>query len=593
MFRTGMLSVLLLPVHLWAADASCPLTVQIRDYQPKACYHQFNSQQCVDRCEGADPGFVAGCFRQLSLPCTISQRLLNTVPSSQARPPYRWIHVADLLADPTLVSGLQVVQQQLYTSLFNEFVLPPPEQGFSPASDELRKENFRLALMGSVTAATEPLKQAGLYRRLVLGRQLEAELTGKIAYLKQQTDEFPYFSHAERQRVKADIDVLVANQLKFWQIVAGSTVDTVVSSRLKQLNQRLSRFASTVAELSSPLQLVMLQKAAVLNRLAPVAVRHCDSSATTVCHTPLVKASDLLKQDLQLNEFERMLTMLGNEALTLKQALDHQFQPQDPFALRRPDFAGFINKHWRGFQTAPADASLAQLATAIHVAFNIRNQQGSEFYHQLTQDLPAAQPGFNAIAAIGNKPVLLCSEQSRIAPELQQISRDVQGVASEALALIRDMLSNGRTEEKTDRLNYLMVRLQQLTQRSNLLATVDQFTDDRLVHVSWQLGAAPAPNNSQLALEYLEYDGMFWLPSMSATPQEVIPAIADISNLYGSLLPAAAGPASSQGDLDLVIRHSPYFGCQAANKELRMVIRLTDKAGNVSRQALQTTFAQL
>ena len=29
---------------------------------------------------------------------------------------------------------------------------------------------------------------------------------------------------------------------------------------------------------------------------------------------------------------------------------------------------------------------------------------------------------------------------------------------------------------------------------------------------------------------------------------------------------AAAGPASFQGDLALVVRHSPYFGCQASNK---------------------------
>lgn len=591
MRRTGMLSaLLLLPVQLWAAETSCPLTVQIRDFQPKSCYHNFNTQQCVDRCEGADPGFTASCFKAVTLPCAVTDRLLSTAPGRQQRPPYRWIHVADLLADARLVSELQLVQQQLYTSLYNEFVLPPPEQGFSPASDELRKENFRLALMGSVTAATEPLKQAGLYRRLVLGRQLEAELTGKIAYLKQQTDEYPYFSSSERQRVKADIDLLAANQLKFWQITAAATADSVVSSRIKQLNQRLARFATSVAGLNSRLQAVMLQKSALLDQYAPVALRLCQSG---VCHNPIVKASDILAQDQQLNEFERYLTMLSNEALALQQSLDHQFQPQDPFALRRPDFAGFINQHWRGFQTAPADATLAQLATAIHVAFNIRNQRGDEIYQNLSSGLGPALQGFNTLAAIGSKPVLLCSEQQRLAPELQQISLDVHGFATEALALIRDMLSNGRTEEKTDRLAYLMVRLQQLTQRSNLLASVDQFSDDRLVQVSWQLGPVASRSNSQIALEYLEYDGMFWTPAMSATPQQVIPAIADISNLYGSLLPAAAGPASFQGDLALVVRHSPYFGCQASNKTLRMVIRLTDKAGNVSRQALQTTFDQL
>lgn len=590
MRKAGIFSALLaLPMQLWAMETSCPLTVQIRDFQPKSCYHNFNSQLCMDRCEGADPGFTSSCFKQISLPCAVTNRLQNTAASRQVRPPFRWIHVADLLADGQLVSELQLVQQQLYTSLFNEFVLPPPEQGFSPASDELRKENFRLALMGSVSAATEPLKQAGLYRRLTLGRQLETELTAKITYLKQQTDEFPYFSYQDRLRVKGEIDTLVANQLKFWQITAAASVDTVVSSRIKQLNQRLSRFASSVASLDNRLQTVMLRKAAVLDQYAPVAVRLCN---TGICHTPLSKAADVLVQDQQLNEFERYLTMLGNEALTLQQALDHQFQPQDPFALKRPDFAGFINQHWRSFQTAPADATLARLATAIHVAFNIRNQQGSEIYQTLSQDLTALE-GFSSIAAIGSKPVLLCSEQQRLAPELQQISLDVHTVATEALALIRDMLSNGRTETKTDRLNYLMVRLQQLTQRSNLLAAVDQFSDDRLVQASWQLGAVATAPGSQLQLEYLEYDGMFWIPSMSATPQEAIPALAEISNLYGSLLPAAAGPASVQGELNLAIRHSAYFACQASNKTLRMVIRLTDQTGQVRRQALQTTFDQL
>jgi hypothetical protein len=594
--RKILLSGLLtLPWQLLAQQQMCETTLQISHYQPQSCYYQYQQAQCQDVCSTADPEFNPSCFKQLALPCSLKTELLATAPGRQQRYPYRWVHLADLLAYPQLISELHLFQSALYAELYHEFVKAPAEVGFSPASDELKKENFRLSALTGLSAMTDPLRYAGLYRRYSLGKALESSFQHNLLYLKSQIDRYPYYQNAERLQLRTELDSLANNQLRFWQLTAASSLDAVLSSRIKQLNQRLEKYADTIRKLSPAHQQLLLAKSAVLEPFHPAAIQPCHN---TICVNAIVKDSqDLLAQDGRLNQFEKLLTMLSNEALVLLQAYNDNYQPKDPTALTRPDFAGFVQKQWQSYLSAPSDTALQKLGTAINVAFTVQNVSGAEVFASLAATATETVQGFSTLAAYQQQPVLLCQQQRSIAPELQQIQQQMHQLAGEGRSIIRLMLKQGHSAELLSRLQEVMARISQLVARSNAIATVDQFNTDRNIHISWDLQSAAAGSLSTaattVAIEYLEYDGMFWLPSMSATVQQLIPTITDISTLHGSLLPAAIGPGSPMHELDLVIRQTPYSGCQPGNKELKLVVRITDPTGDSQRKVLIAQLEQL
>ncbi len=579
-----------------ALDNTCDASFQVVNYTPQVCYSEYNSNTCVDTCEAADPEFQPLCFKSLSIPCDTLTDLRETATGFQQRENYSWFHVSDLLTYEALLSDLNIFQQQLYIELYAEFINPPSYFGFSPASDQFRRENFRLALLSSLERLTTPLRYAAVYRRFTLGVSLENTLNNSFSEMFRQIDTFPYFSSTQKSELKTELNSARARQVRFWQLLKNYEAEKIASGRVNLLNRRIETYVSTLKLLPIELQDKLINKSSNLPDDINVQLVKCGND---ICFNKIVAPSNALFYpdfDLQLLNFERVLVALSNEAAAFTNVYDGDYQVIEPSLLKSPDFAGFINNKLADYKALRSHVNLERLATAINIAYLSKNQTGKEILARLAQQSDTTENmGLSSIAALDKKPILLCKEFREINPELSSIQQESFDLALQGREMISLITQGGYTQALMDQLTSLITRLNELAARSVVIANIEQFTDDRLLTMNWSLFDLHELNeNKQLIeIEYFEYNGMFWTPTMSAGLSELFPAIESIGTSINSMLPNGIATNSPLNDLQITLKQSAYNACSLNNQEINMVIKVTDEQGSISRQVLTSKFEQI
>ncbi|MFC3033719.1 hypothetical protein ACFOEE_14440 [Pseudoalteromonas fenneropenaei] len=576
------------------ANNQCSVNLQLVNYAPQSCYAEFNAQSCQDVCIGADPEFNQACFKALSLPCDVASDMAAQATGRQQRGSYTWYHVSDLLKYPALLTELHIFQAELYRTLYNDFVFVPGDGGFSPASDQLRRENFRLALITKLGTLTEPLRYAGLYRRYTLGVQLEQELQQQLAAMNGQIARFPYYSLAQKAALQDELKTLADQQIRYWTLLKKYSPTQITQSRVSHLNKRMSSFAAELAKLPSAQQNKILAKLAAL---APYYDMQLSACGEQYCYQALSTTGFTAELDEKLVYFELLLGNLNNEVQALSNAYNENYQYIPPTLIKRPDFGGFVSGQMQQYQQKPSLHALTRLETAINVAFLLQGRTGQEVLAALqAQTVGEPIQALTSLASFEQQPVLLCQEFSRIAPQMQAIQLESFELAKQARELI-DLIITTWDDSLLEQLTAIVNRLNLLAMQSNQIATVDQFSTDRTIAVNWNLsehlGGRLATENQLIELEYLDYDGMFWTPNMSATIPELFPDIAELSTMTGTLLPKGVGNSAAVNNLQLVLQQSPYSACATGNKVINAVVKLTDHNGVTSRRVLTATLDQM
>ena len=581
---------------VYAQGQVCSTNFQLVHYSPQICYSEFNEDTCSDLCIAADPEFSPQCFKSLELPCEVVTDLQNTAKGYQQRENYSWFHVSDLLTYPNLLSELHVFQQELFDELYGEFINKPKYFGFSPASDEFRRVNFRLDILSKVDQLASPLRFAGLYRRYSLGLALETQLNDSLLKINADIDHFPYFNNTQRQDLKSEIDSVLAVKTRYWDLLKRYSPEKISASRVGHLNRRLKTLSRLVATLPAELQDNMIEKSARLTPYVDVNLAKCEQG---ICYNPIVApvATPFYPDfDYQLLKFEQVLTSLNNEASALTNIYNDDYQVIDPGQLRRPDFAGFVSQKLADYKSLRTHANLERLATAIAIAFLSKNQTGKALLAELTERSDVTQNvGVTSLSSFDREPILLCKEFKKINPEMARIQEESFEISKQARALLTRMLTEGFSLELLAQIEALVQRLNELAQRSMIISNVEMFAKDRLITINWDLFNDTGLNHADLLieLEYLEYNGMFWTPKMSLSLPELFPSIHSAGTMPSSILPSGIALNSQLNNLQMTFSQSAYHACSANNEVVNAVVKVTDEHGIVSRQVLTANFEQL
>ncbi|WP_211059293.1 hypothetical protein [Pseudoalteromonas sp. MMG005] len=580
----------------YAQEPMCSASFQLVNYSPQKCYSEFSESDCTDVCAAADPEYSPQCFKSLDLPCDVISGLHSTGKGFQSRDDYSWFHVSDLLTYPELISELHIFQQELFDELYGEFVNKPKYFGFSPASDEFRRVNFRLDVLTKLDSLASPLRFAGLYRRYSLGLLLEEQLNRAIIDIKFNIDKYPYFDTAQRQSLKAEIDSVLTVKLRYWDLLKRYTPEQISSSRVGHLNRRVRTLSRLINVLPLALQDKMLEKSQLLTPHINIELKKCD---TGICYTKITAPEAMPfypEFDYRLLKFEQVLTALNNEASALTNIYNDNYQVIEPRLLRQPDFAGFVSSKLVDYKALRSQANLERLATAIDIAYLSKNQTGKAVLAALTERSDVTDNmGVTSLSAFGTQPILLCQEFRKINPEMAAIQDEGFTLATEARSLLSLMIRDGYTAELLTQLEAIIARLNQLAARSQVISNVEMFDKDRLVTIDWDLFEASALTHSRevIELEYLEYNGMFWTPNMSRTLSEIFPSIYHAGTMSGSLLPSGVTANSQLNNLQITFSQSAFHACSANNATINAVVKVTDGQGTVSRQVLTANFDQL
>ncbi|WP_440056733.1 hypothetical protein ACSLBF_17785 (plasmid) [Pseudoalteromonas sp. T1lg65] len=580
---------------VFAENASCNTKFQVRHFQPQVCYSEYNAQSCVDVCSTATPAIKSECFREMPLPCEVVDSMRSTARGFQTEGSESWFHISDLISYRGLYTDLGIFQVPLYKELYNDFISTPGEFGFSPASDELRRQNFRLDLLSRIERQADSLRYAAVYRRYSLGLELEEQLNQTLLNMFSQVDNYPYFSSAQKKSLKTELSESSSRQQRLWNILKRYSLDTIATSRLGKLNSRMSTFAKHVGQLPADLQETILHKAQILNQYVDVSLASCDSG---ICFNT-VKASQETpfypNFDNRLTYFEQTLLQLSDEAAALTYVYDGDYQLTPPGQSRVVNLAGFVSDKFSDFRAHRTESSLERLATAINIAYLTGSQRSKETLNHLTEIADVkSNAGLTTLATLDNKPILLCKEFNKLSPEMAKITSDSHELAK----TIKEMIYR-LDEDDSETLIYViqekLAQLSRLTVRSQAIANVELFAEDRILTINWELFDPSVINTSDLLIEveYLDYDGMFWTPRMSSNLSEVFPSIDVLGTMTNSLLPIGVGMNSPLNNLKLRIKQSAFHACAESNQQVNMVVKITDQQGIVSRQVLTATLEQI
>ncbi|WP_105167000.1 hypothetical protein [Pseudoalteromonas sp. T1lg23B] len=596
-FSVAFLLVNTFSAHSALASAgNCPAKFQVRHFQPQVCYSEYDQSSCSDVCAAATPATQPACFKELSLPCDVVADMRSTAQGYQQEGGQTWFHVSDLLSYTPLHTELNVFQASLHYELYQDYINTPGNFGFTPASDELRKQNFRLDLLGRLDREATALRYAAVYRRYSLGVELEERLNETFAQMMSDIDRFSYFNATEKQSLKDELSDNLSGQVRMWELLKRYSLETIANSRVRHLNRRMTTYVSLIQNLPTDLQDIMINKSTVLDKHLNIAVARCDQG---VCFNEIVAPQGTPfypNFDHRLSYFEQSLVALANEASALSYVYDGDYQLVPPQQLRFPDLAGFVSNKLSDYRAERTDVNLERLATAINVAYLGRNSSGQQTLASLSQiaDVQNNQ-GLVTLETLAGKPILLCKEFNKISPEMTQIQTESFELANEANRLLDIMLNLDYSEELMLQIEEIILKLEALAMRSQTIANVRQFDEDRILTINWQLFDLPEMNSDELLIEveYFDYNGMFWIPRMSVNMSELFPSIDGLSTSTNSLLPNAVGINSPLNNLQLKVRQSAFHGCSENNQQINMVVKITDGQGIVSRQVLTATLEQI
>ncbi|MCF6436396.1 hypothetical protein [Pseudoalteromonas sp. MMG022] len=579
-----------------ASSGNCPTKFQVRHFQPQICYSEYDLSSCSDVCAAATPTTQPACFKELSLPCDVVADMRQTAEGYQQEGGQTWFHVTDLLSYTPLHTQLNVFQASLHYELYQDYINSPGNFGFTPASDELRKQNFRLDLLGRLERESTALRYAAVYRRYSLGVELEDRLNETFAQMMSDIDQFSHFNAAEKQDLKDELSNNLSSQVRLWELLKRYSLETIANSRVRHLNRRMTTYVSLVQNLPTDLQDIMINKSAVLDEYINTAVARC---AQGVCFNEITAPQGTPfypNFDHRLSYFEQSLVALANEASALSYVYDGDYQLVPPQQLRFPDLAGFVSNKLSDYRAERTDVNLERLATAINVAYLAKNSSGQQTLANLSQVADVVNnQGLVTLETLAGKPILLCKEFNKISPEMTRIQNESFALAIEANRLLDIMLNLDYSEELMLQIEEIILKLETLAMRSQAIANVRQFDEDRILTINWQLFDLPEMNSDELLIEveYFDYNGMFWLPRMSSNLSELFPSIDGLSTSTNSLLPNAVGINSPLNNLQLKIRQSAFHGCSENNQQINMVVKITDEQGIVSRQVLTATLEQI
>lgn len=576
-----------------AMAQSCAASIQLTDYTPAVCYYDFDEQSCVDSCSAADPQFQSSCFTEVELPCDIKNDLYTTAAGFQQRGSYSWVHISDLLSFEALRSDLHIIQQENYQTLYENFLIFPTNDVFSEANQQIKKENFRLHMFDESKRVTSPLNEAGLFRRLSLGRSLEGEVNDELTDINNKINLFPLFNSSEKSTLVSEIESIKNSQLLYWNFLARYPANSVAASRVSYLNTKVTQFVNALNELDEVKQAYLLNKAAFLTQSSGVNFRLCQAGGNTVCYDSIVNddpANFYNGKDQILTYFEETLFLLAKEAEALKLSYDPDLNPGTPGSFPAPDFTGFINDKLTAYNANPSLEALDRLESAINIAFMQQGITGNELFEQLKQSADSHIEGTAFLAKVDNKSPVLCSDYQTLDPQVADIQTEMFNKSNEARDILKTMRDEGRSPELMAQLMAILARINELTALGNRIFSIDRFSDDRNVNVLWRLDPAQLTDfdgdSESVKLEYIALDGMFWIPSMSIQLQQLMPTVEGLATMKGSLLPSASGKISGLRSLQLTLRQSPYASCTQGNEEVKMVVSTKDKNGNTKRHAL-------
>lgn len=568
---------------------TCEAKIKLTNYTPSLCYKNYNHETCQDQCKVASPSLMKSCFSSINLPCSIKEQLYDNAKGKEQDNLDTWVHISDLISEASTNKKTYIQQQTIYQDLYREYIEAPAIEYISDTTLAQKKSQFRLNQFDAVTRITLPLNQAGNNRSLTLGEALAQDVDAELAAVFQNVHAFELFSDEEAQALNLELSQLSASRLLFWNLLNSISRDDARDSRIFIINFKLEQYISQLNTLVGRKFDLMLNKSLILNKVADFNIRPCEQTPSQACYTPMDNPSRFFWGDDQaLNYVDEWLQLLNGELSAISISYDHKLNPGT--ALPSPNFATVMSEQVETYSLSPGHDALARMETAINIAFLQQNKTGEELRDALSTSPVQQVQGHTFLSSLPHTQPILCENYLSLDPQLEGINQESFALGQEAQAILLEMQSLNHTPAQLDRLNTIMARLQELVYLSQQLTGIDRFKDDRHINVIWHLNNENyrqlASRSQRIDIEYVEMDGMFWIPSMSRQLQQLFPSITGLYSIKGSLLPSGQGKISGTQSLTLSLTRSPYNACHDNLQDIKIVVTMTDDNGEKQRHLL-------
>ncbi|WP_444924243.1 hypothetical protein ACJJH9_02965 [Microbulbifer sp. DLAB2-AF] len=575
-----------------SGEASCKSKIQLTHYTPNICYYNSLGLDCVDQCLSTLPGSNPGCFMDIHLPCEIRDSLFESARSYQSFEDVSWVHISDLLNFPALMGDLHIVRRDLFQELYKSYVIPPPSEGFSESTKQVRKDNYRLLSINNAIDILYPLKSSAVFKRLSLGSAIEDSVEFEFNELLKGINQFPFFSDFEKNNLNSELILFKESELKVWGLMSLIPESVIQESRVTYLNDHLKYLAEKINTLKDSYADYLINK---INNSTKLNFRRCQAG---ICFNEIdphfsiyYPAVDKIHTYLEL-----MVNNFVDEAEAFERTIDIDSISISTQEDVYPDFSGLINTKLHNFQVNPIQQNLKELEAAINVAFLQQSRDGQEIFNYLKSQSSAQIKGNSFLAPFESEQVLLCESLERIDRKLKENQQKVYEVSREATGVIAEMINRGHSLELRAKLEQLVLTLSQLSIESQRISRLNRFSLDRSVNIYWNFDSDQSEWDTKLydiQVEYISFDGVYWSVMDSIPLMDMLPAVSNFSTIKGSLLPNANGSIAGLKTLHLSLRQSAYTACSKSNNEIKLIVSLTDQEGSSKRYALTAILDQI
>ncbi|WP_299939584.1 hypothetical protein [uncultured Microbulbifer sp.] len=573
-------------------NSFCATKVQLTHFTPNICYYNSSEIECRDQCLNTLPTGSPNCYMDLSLPCDLRDELFDSSPSIQTQGEDTWIHISDLLNFPALRSDLHIIRRELFQELYKDYVKPPVSEGFSASTQQIKKDNFRLLSIDNAKQIITPLKAAAIFKRVTLGQSLERSVELEYGKLQRRIDSFPFYSEVEKAILQLELNTIKEQELELWDFIKSADRSLVHESRIIYLNNKLRNLADKINALDSSIAIYMVDKSV---GLLPANLKQCESGIC-VNKIPIDEVNYYQTLDKKHTHLEVLIDNLMGEAESLDRVVGSDLEVVNATEYNQPDFTNLINSKLTAYQINPSENNLKELEVAINVAFLQLGIDGKELFTTLKSQSLAQLSGIGFLEPFEDRKILLCRTLSDLDQRLKNIQVESIRIANEAGDIIKLMLEQGHSLELRIQLEQLVSQLSALATESQRISQVNRFSLDRKNTIIWNLDDGTSFWDSdlyQVQVEFISYNGNYWTPTDTVPLMDMIPAIADISTIKGSLLPNANGSIAALQLIRLTLRQSAYTACSPGNEEVRLVVKLTDPKGDTKRYTLTAIVDQI
>ncbi len=577
---------------LYANTQQCPTNIQLTHYEPASCYYNYSQFSCTDVCSTADPEYQGACFREIDLPCYIQSELFSDAVGYQERGRFRWVHIFDLLGFDELLTDYYIFQDEMHRTLYEKYLVKPPLYSvFSHASQKVKIENFRLNILNKTRSITKPLNDAGLFRRLSLGKVLDIETEYELDRLHELVNSFDLLNVTGKVRLSREIEVISNSQLLYWNYIKSADETLVATSRVSHLNTLLDQLVRSLNELSKDKRIHLYNKASVLFEPYDMNLYLCGLATFSVCAEPIggnIYPHFYQGDDQLLTYFEEILFLLLKETEAFNLSYDSSFTPGQKGSFSAPDFSGFINDKLVAYSNSPTGDALTRLELAINLAFLQLGHTGLNVFEALKITAESEIEGMVFLAPFNNKKPLLCHDYERLDPLLADLKDMIFEKSKRFDQIIIEASSSGHTPALLTEILLIMSDIDALVLKSKSLSYIERFDYDREINVLWKLNDDNenfSNTTKRIDIEFIAIDGIFWTHNMGSGLHGNS-SIVELSTMKGSLLPSGTGKLSGMESLRLTLRQSLYTNCASSDNEVKVIIAVTDEDGLKSRHVL-------